>query len=104
MDIKLEDLPYEELMNMKRRVDDALETFEFRKGKEAWEEATAVAKKYGFKGIDELLQYADARRSPVAAKYKNPEDASATWTGRGRKPRWVAEALESGKTLEDLAI
>ncbi|MGY6697072.1 MAG: H-NS family nucleoid-associated regulatory protein [Roseinatronobacter sp.] len=26
------------------------------------------------------------------------------WSGRGRKPRWVVDALSSGKTLEDLSI
>jgi DNA-binding protein H-NS len=43
-------------------------------------------------------------RGKVAAKYANPADQSQTWTGRGRKPIWVVEALASGKTQEDLAI
>jgi len=37
-------------------------------------------------------------------KYRNPEDGSSTWTGRGRKPLWVLAALESGKSLDDLLI
>ena len=37
-------------------------------------------------------------------KYRNPEDESSTWTGRGRKPLWVLAALESGKSLDDLLI
>lgn len=40
----------------------------------------------------------------VAAKYRHPEDPSLTWTGRGKRPAWVNEALASGKSLEDLAI
>jgi DNA-binding protein H-NS len=40
----------------------------------------------------------------VAPKYRNPGDASQTWTGRGRQPAWVAEALAGGARLEDLAI
>ncbi len=43
-------------------------------------------------------------RGKVAAKYANPADASMTWTGRGRKPIWVADALAAGKSLADLAI
>jgi DNA-binding protein H-NS len=35
-------------------------------------------------------------------KYRNPADASQTWTGTGRKPAWVRDALASGKTLADL--
>lgn len=40
----------------------------------------------------------------VAPKYRNPDDAAQTWTGRGRQPLWVAKALEEGKTLESLLI
>lgn len=43
-------------------------------------------------------------RGKVAAKYANPADQSQTWTGRGRKPVWVQEALGAGKTLDDLVI
>jgi DNA-binding protein H-NS len=40
----------------------------------------------------------------VAVKYRNPSNAEETWSGRGRKPRWVEEALAAGKTLGDLAV
>lgn len=40
----------------------------------------------------------------VAAKYRHPEDHSLTWTGRGRKPVWLAQLLEAGSKLEDVAI
>ena len=43
-------------------------------------------------------------RGKVAPKYKNPANASETWTGRGRQPRWVADALAGGKSLNDLLI
>ena len=34
------------------------------------------------------------------ARYRNKE--GQTWSGRGRKPKWVIEALATGKTLEDM--
>ena len=43
-------------------------------------------------------------RGKVSPKYKNPANGSETWTGRGRQPHWVADALASGKTLDDLLI
>ena len=43
-------------------------------------------------------------RGKVAPKYKNPANSAETWTGRGRQPVWVAEALVGGKSLEDLLI
>ena len=39
----------------------------------------------------------------VAPKYRNGE-TGVTWSGRGLKPRWLSEALASGRSLEDFAI
>jgi DNA-binding protein H-NS len=41
--------------------------------------------------------------SKVAAKYRDPATGS-TWTGRGLKPRWLAAALESGRTQDEFLI
>ncbi|MGJ7553045.1 H-NS family nucleoid-associated regulatory protein [Variovorax sp. RB2P76] len=39
----------------------------------------------------------------AAAKYRGP--TGETWSGgRGRKPRWVTEALAAGKSLTDYEI
>jgi DNA-binding protein H-NS len=43
-------------------------------------------------------------RGKVAPKYRNPENPSETWAGRGLKPRWLAAAIKTGKKLEDLLI
>lgn len=45
-----------------------------------------------------------APRAAVSPKYVNPDDAEQTWTGRGRKPKWVESQINHGKTLEDLLI
>jgi DNA-binding protein H-NS len=44
------------------------------------------------------------RRKKVQPKYRNPERPDETWSGRGRKPRWVEMALAHDRKLEDLAI
>ena len=44
------------------------------------------------------------KRKPVAVKYRHPEQADLTWTGRGRKPNWVTEWLGEGKAMETLAV
>ncbi len=36
--------------------------------------------------------------------YRNPANSAETWTGRGRQPRWVRDALDRGLSLEDLAL
>jgi DNA-binding protein H-NS len=43
-------------------------------------------------------------RGKVAPKYRNPENPSETWAGRGLKPRWLAAALKGGKKLDDFKI
>jgi DNA-binding protein H-NS len=43
-------------------------------------------------------------RGPVAPKYRNPENPSETWAGRGLKPRWLAAAIKAGKKLEHFSI
>ena len=41
-------------------------------------------------------------QSAGSAQYRNPNDNAQTWTGRGRKPKWVIDALSNGKNLGDL--
>jgi DNA-binding protein H-NS len=43
-------------------------------------------------------------RAKVAPKYRNPGNPAESWTGRGRKPRWVQAALAEGQSLSDFAI
>src|SRR5580658_3791002 len=43
-------------------------------------------------------------RGKIAPKYRNPDNPSETWAGRGLRPRWLVAALKSGKKLEQLAI
>lgn len=38
----------------------------------------------------------------LPAKYA--DENGNTWTGRGSTPRWLAEAIASGKTKEDFAV
>lgn len=45
-----------------------------------------------------------ASRAKVLPKYRNPENADETWSGRGRQPKWVQAALAGGDKLSDLAI
>lgn len=37
-------------------------------------------------------------------KYRNPNDPFATWSGVGRKPKWVEDWLTAGNRLEELEI
>ena len=40
----------------------------------------------------------------VFPKFRNPEQPSETWAGRGTKPRWLVAQLKSGKQIDDFRI
>ncbi len=40
----------------------------------------------------------------VLPKYYNPSTPTETWSGRGKQPRWLVAALQSGHKLEDFLI
>jgi DNA-binding protein H-NS len=50
-----------------------------------------MARASGFSAA-ELFGGRRGKGSKVAPKYRNPKDASQTWTGRGRRPLWIVEA------------
>lgn len=45
----------------------------------------------------------DKPKRTVPPKYRNPA-TGATWTGRGKAPRWVSEAEAQGKSRNDFLI
>lgn len=101
----LDALSLKELKKLQNDVAKAISTYEDRMKKEAISELEAKAREMGF-NLNELLGGAKGKRAggTVAPKYAHPENPSVTWTGRGRKPKWVVEALQAGKLLDDLAI
>ncbi len=40
----------------------------------------------------------------VAAKYRNPDDFSQTWTGRGVAPLWMQTLLKEGRNKSEFLI
>lgn len=49
--------------------------------------------------------HGEQRKYPkVLPKYRNPDERSETWSGRGKQPRWMTRALQAGRTIEELLI
>lgn len=105
MNTDLHSLSLKELKDLQAQVARAIASFEDRKKKAALAELEEKARELGF-SLSELTGAAPVgrKRSPSAAKYRNPANASDTWTGRGRKPRWFEAALKAGKSPADLMI
>jgi DNA-binding protein H-NS len=57
----------------------------------------------GFK-MSDLFGGRGGKGRTVAAKYANPDDPSETWTGRGRKPKWLSAKLSEGGRSEKYLI
>lgn len=57
--------------------------------------------------LDDVLGIKKGRtgKSSGVAKYRNPDNADETWTGRGRKPNWLVERLKKrGVAMDDFLI
>lgn len=103
---QLASMDLSELKTLKKQVNKAIDSFETRRKKSAFEALEAVAKEQGF-SLSELLDAASSTTKPrgqAAPKFANPHDPDETWSGRGRKPRWFIEAIEAGKAPDDLSI
>ena len=47
----------------------------------------------------------ERRKYPrVYPKYRNPDEPSETWSGRGKQPRWLVAALKTGHRIEEFMI
>lgn len=99
-----------ELKSLEKKVAKAVLKFEDREKKKALSELKVKARELGF-SLNELTGMESAKSAAakkpgkkVPPKYANPADKTQTWTGRGRRPVWVGDALAAGKTLDDLMI
>ena len=109
----LKGMSRKDLEKLKADIDKALARVEIEEKKAARLAAEKAAKALGY-SLDELRDVTLAKkprttkvkdgRAKVAPKYRNPNDAEQTWTGRGRKPKWVEAHLASGGTLEQVEI
>lgn len=102
--IDLEKLSLKELKQLQKDVETAITEFKDRERRKALEEVEAFARERGLTPADLSDLVSRRTRKPAAAKYANPENPDQTWTGRGRRPRWIEAALGAGKSLEDMAL
>lgn len=104
--MNLEKLSRAELVKLRAEVDGALESLDLRRKAEARTAAEAIAREHGFNLADllgaEKAGKKKGQKNP--AKYRNPANPAQTWTGRGRQPAWIKEALAANKSLDIFEI
>jgi DNA-binding protein H-NS len=64
-----------------------------------------ISRLSGVGSSDALGPQRERRPYPrVLPKYRNPLNRSETWSGRGKKPRWLTKQLKSGRKMDDFRI
>ena len=99
----IEKLSYIELLKLQERVEQAIAEKRAADAQATKEQLRQMAEKAGF-DIRELYGKRGSPKGNGAAKYRNPKDSSQTWTGRGRKPNWLVDAVKKGAKIESFAI
>ncbi len=102
--IDLSKLSLEELQTLAQDVDREIVTRREAERERVLSQMRELAASLGLTLEDVLKMERGKGGGIVPPKYRNPADPSLTWTGRGKRPIWVNEALAAGKSLEDLAI
>ncbi|MCK9283708.1 MAG: H-NS histone family protein [Rhodocyclaceae bacterium] len=98
-----------ELQSMLEKIPAEIEKRKAEEKQKVLDQIAALASSHGF-SLDELISRKasagkkSGTRKPVAVKYRHPQNPDLTWTGRGRKPAWVNDWLNGGKTVEGLLV
>lgn len=100
--IDLSKLSLEELQALARDIETEIVTRRAAEKERVLNQMRELAGSLGMT-LEELLREERGTGSGVAAKYRHPDNPGLTWSGRGKRPTWVNEALAAGKTLDDLA-
>lgn len=94
----------EQLQALIKRAEDEIEYKKVDEIEATRNEWLARANQLGMQP-EEILQYSGRRRkSSGKPKYRNPADPGQTWTGHGKKPGWLKQAIEGGADQEDFRI
>lgn len=56
------------------------------------------------RAVGQSKRYNKGTRGVIKPKYRNPDDAGQTWSGRGHRPKWIVAQLNRGLRIEDMLI
>ena len=103
--INVDKMSLKDLVDLERKVKSAIAVAKDRERTELKQRIEDLAKDSGF-SVDELFTRgrSAAKGRTVAPKYINPENSAETWSGRGRKPKWLVAKIAKGAEIEDFAI
>jgi DNA-binding protein H-NS len=103
-DFNLEAMSLKDLRQLQKDLAKAISTYEDRHKAEARAKLDAIAKEMGYSLAELIGTEVKTTRASAVAKYRHPENAGITWSGRGRKPQWFADHINAGKDPSALAV
>jgi len=101
----LENLTVEELEKLSKDAAAAALKKRERQKKDMRAQIEATVKAAGFHLDDIFYEMRGHEMRPtVMAHYRDPDNPENTWTGQGRRPKWLVAALAGERELEDFKI
>ena len=105
--VNLSDYNLSELKELQAEIEKNINARQHQEVTKAREQILTIAQTLGV-SVEELLATGGAKAKgsgkKVEVQYRNPADSTQKWTGRGRQPKWIAEGVAGGKSLDDFRI
>ena len=103
--INVDKMSLKELIALEAKVKIAIAEARTKERAELKSKVTELAASHGFSIVELFGGNGRAGKSKATvAKYANPDDATDTWTGRGRKPNWLVARVNKGAKLSEFEI
>ncbi|AWL27869.1 DNA-binding protein [Acinetobacter defluvii] len=104
----ISNLSVEELERLTAQAEALIESKKDQKIEDAYNKILEIAESAGLT-LEQFIEYGSHKRKKTTRKaveprYRNKNNASETWTGRGKQPRWLVAEIEKGAKLEDFLI
>ena len=100
-DSKLNEMSLDDLWDLHERVGAILSDKIENEKKKLEQQLNQLARR-----VTELSPAGPERRPypKVEAKFRNPDNPSETWSGRGKTPRWLARLIATGRKIDEFRI
>ena len=104
----ISNLSVEELRSLTAEAEALIESKKDQEIEDAYNNIIKIAESVGY-SLEQLIEYGAQKRKKTTRKaveprYRNTSNPAETWTGRGKKPRWLVAQIEKGAKLEEFPI
>lgn len=106
--MEITSLSYNELQKLEKQVRDAIQARYEQEKDDLKRQVRDLVKQKAGVSVEELFGFgkssSGAKRGKAAPKYRDPANASNTWSGRGRMPTWLQTKVDAGANKDSFLI